>query len=363
MVIGLDIREALDNPAGKGRYVAELMKGLPKMMSEDSFRFYCVSRPAHELPSNAEYVPVSSRGPLWHRAAGHDINATCDVFLSALSYLTPQFVTKPVVLVVYDLIAFNKLAKPQKRAQLIERVTLRRSVGQAKRIVAISNSTARDLARRYPAASAKTDLAYPAADDSFRPYPASELSDLRQRLRLEEFVLCTGTIEPRKNLPRLVKAYSYLPEQLREKYPLLLVGKLGWQHQETFDQITRTRMGKFVRHMGYVDDTDLTKLYAAATVFCYPSLYEGFGLPVVEAMQSGTPVVTSNVSSLPEAAGDAAVLVDPTKPKEITAGLRQLLDSADRRTELSKAGLQHVKRFSWADTARQVADSLRSAAA
>lgn len=358
MVIAMDIREALDNPAGKGRYVAELMRLLPEQNPNDRFRFYVKVPPSLEFPGNVTIVPVSGKGPLWHKKVGSDINEHADHFLSALSYLTPQFVNKPVTLVVYDLIAFNKLAKPQKRAQLIEKATLKRAVAKADRIVAISESTAKDLAERYPEAKGKTDLAYPGVDALFMDRPESELRGLRERFKLRDFILSTGTIEPRKNLERLVKAYSFLPENLRERYPLLLVGKLGWDHQSVFDTIAETRMGSFVRHMGYVSDQDLAGLYSAATVFAYPSLYEGFGLPVVEAMAAGTPVVTSNVSSMPEAAGDAAILVNPLQPKELATALREVLESPAKQDELTKAGILQAKQFSWAETAKQVRQSI-----
>lgn len=358
MVIAMDIREALDNPAGKGRYVAELMRHLPEQNPDNTFRFYVKTEPAIKFPDNVTVVPIGGKGPLWHKRVGDDINATADHFLSALSYLTPLFVTKPVTLVVYDLIAFNKLARPQRRAQLVERATLKRAVAKASRIVAISESTAGDLAARYPEAKAKTDLAYPGVDPAFRDQPEAELRNLRERFKLRDFILCTGTIEPRKNLVRLVKAYSYLPENLRERYPLLLVGKLGWQHQEVFDTVTKTRMGSFVRHVGYVSDEDLAGLYSAATVFAYPSLYEGFGMPVVEAMAAGTPVVTSNISALPEAAGTAGILVDPLSSKRIAAAVRELLESPARHAELVAAGHIQARKFSWEKTAEQVHRSI-----
>jgi glycosyltransferase involved in cell wall biosynthesis len=361
MIIAMDIREALDNPAGKGRYVAELMKYLPAQNPKDSFRFYVKVPPQREWPDNVTVVPISGKGPLWHKKVGNDINEYADHFLSALSYLTPQFVSKPVTLMVYDLIAFNKVAKPQKRAQLIEKATLKRAVAKAERIIAVSESTARDLAERYPEAQPKTDLAFPGVDSMFRDHPEAELRPLRDRLKLREFILSTGTIEPRKNLARLVKAYSFLPEALRERYPLLLVGKLGWDHQEVFDAIAETRMGSFVRHVGYVSDQDLAGLYSAATVFAYPSLYEGFGLPVVEAMASGTPVITSNVSSMPEAAGDAAVLVDPLQPKDIATALRTLLESPAEQDKLTTAGLAQAKKFTWDKTAEAVRRSIAGA--
>jgi glycosyltransferase involved in cell wall biosynthesis len=157
-----------------------------------------------------------------------------------------------------------------------------------------------------------------------------------------------GTLEPRKNLERLIAAYSRLPADLRAAHPLVLVGPKGW---EVDDLLARQHAD--VRLLGYVEDEDLAALYSLCTVFAYPSLYEGFGLPVLEALQSGAPVITSSVSSLPEVAGEAARYVDPRAEGDIAAALRDLLESPAARADLARRGRDRAGRFSWERTAAE----------
>ena len=159
-------------------------------------------------------------------------------------------------------------------------------------------------------------------------------------------MLSVGTLEPRKNLQRLIAAHRSLPDELRQAHPLVLVGPKGWE----IDEVLRRHRAD-VQLLGFVDDDDLAALYSLCTVFAYPSLYEGFGLPVLEALQSGAPVITSRMSSLPEVAGDAARYVDPRAEGEIAAALRELLESPTAREELARGGPERAARFSWDRTA------------
>jgi alpha-1,3-rhamnosyl/mannosyltransferase len=158
-----------------------------------------------------------------------------------------------------------------------------------------------------------------------------------------------GTLEPRKNLPRLVKAFASLPAEVREDRLLVLVGALGWDTSETVGALRRH--SELVRPVGHVPDEELRALYRGAELFAYPSLYEGFGLPVLEAMASGTPVLTSRSSSLPEVGGDAAIYVDPFDIESIGLGLREALGRPARLAELAARGLERARSFSWEHTA------------
>jgi len=158
-------------------------------------------------------------------------------------------------------------------------------------------------------------------------------------------VLAVGTLEPRKNLPRLVEAYAALPEGLQAAHPLLVAGRIGWEAAETLDALKR--LGERCRLLGAVTDPQLGALYERCTVFCYPSLAEGFGLPVLEAMAAGTPVITSDTSSLPEVGGDAVEYVTPADTGSIQASLQRLLSDPERRAALSRAGRARARQFSW----------------
>jgi alpha-1,3-rhamnosyl/mannosyltransferase len=192
-----------------------------------------------------------------------------------------------------------------------------------------------------------------AADERFaRPLTASVLHEVRNRYRLgTDFVLCTGTLEPRKNLVRVLEAHAGLSRRV----PLALVGPRGWDFERILDDAGRR---DDVRVLGQVSDTDLAALYQACSVFCYPSLYEGFGLPLLEAMAAGAACVTSSVSSLPEVGGDAAVYVDPTSVREIRDAIDRLLDSEEGRREFGARAKQRAAQFSWNRTAAETLGAL-----
>ncbi len=173
-------------------------------------------------------------------------------------------------------------------------------------------------------------------------------------------MLAVGTLEPRKNLPRLVSAYASLPVELQAQHPLVVVGAEGWRTGETLAALKS--LGERARLLGHVSDAELVRLYRRCDVFCYPSLGEGFGLPVLEAMAAGAPVLTSNATSLPEVGGEAVEYVDPWSVESIAAGLTRLLGSANRRAELAELARARAREFSWANTAGRVLRLLERAA-
>jgi len=369
-VVGVDAREAAGprrgqraGAAGRARYVAELVSRLPALDPAARFVLYTDASAAAPppAPANATRRELRGAGLPWHVRAARAARRECTLYLSTTTYVTPQLLPR-YVQTVYDVIAFKEVARPQARAARIERATMRRAVRRAARILAISEATAADLRELVPEAGDKIVVTPLAADPRFRTaIPDETLARVRTRYGLpDSFVLATGTIEPRKNLDRLVRAYGALPDELRRGCPLVLAGRRGWDADPVFAAIAELD-GASVRHLDFVPDEDLPGLYAAATVFCYPSLYEGFGLPVLEAMQSGTPVVTSNVSSMPEVGGDAVRYVEPHDEASIAASLADLLSDAAARAELSRAGVERARRFSWEETARLTMDALRAA--
>jgi len=367
VIVGVDAREArgpsLEQPvgaAGRGRYVNELLRHLPQVEPETKFLLYTSAAPPQDdLPPNATWRPMASSSPHWHLRAAKAIRNECDLYLS-LSYLT-SFFLDAYVQTVFDLIAFKDFALSPGRSRRVERLTLRRAVRRARAILTISEATAADLAELVPEAAGKTTVTPLAADGRFAPDPApEEVERVRARYELEDgFVLATGTIEPRKNYVRLVRAHAALPNDLRHAYPLVLAGRRGWDYEPILAAMA-SHADPPVRILGFVPDADLAVLYAEATVFCYPSRYEGFGLPVLEAMQAGAPVVTSNVSSLPEVGGDAVRYVDPNDAGDLRTALEELLEDEGRRAELRAAGLERAKLFSWEQTARTTMEVLRA---
>ena len=248
---------------------------------------------------------------------------------------------------------------PAQRLQELER--LPQSLQQASHIVTVSEFTRRELADIYGLDPATISLVPPAVSSRFKPRAANECDEVLQRYDLPgHYVLYAGTIEPRKNLQRLLAAYTRLPQELQRDYPLVLCGGDGWHHEE-FDRALAGIDATCVHRLGYVAAEDLPAIYSAATIFAYPSLYEGFGMPVLEAMASGTPVLTSSVASMPELAAGAALLVDPLSVAEISAGLQQLLTDAPRCDAMREQGLQVAGGHSWAQSYRQLRAALEAA--
>ena len=215
---------------------------------------------------------------------------------------------------------------------------LRRADG----LIAVSESTKRDAVRVLGLRPEKITVIHSGIAAPFFD-PSSESIDavLSQYGLDRPFILFVGTIEPRKNIDLLLNAYEALPASLRQEYELVVAGPMGWASAETAARVRR------VRYLGYVAEPDIAPLTAAATVFAYPSLYEGFGFPVAQAMAAGTPVITSNVSSLPEITGDAALLIDPRSPGELRDGLSRLLLSPTLRAELAAKGRTRARAFRW----------------
>jgi glycosyltransferase involved in cell wall biosynthesis len=219
-------------------------------------------------------------------------------------------------------------------------------VRHASGVIAVSECTRQDAIRVLGLDPGRITAIHSGIADAFFEQTAERIGAVREQYRLPRpFVLFIGTIEPRKNLDTLFGAWAALKPALRAGYELVVAGPLGWAAEAT-----RRRLGE-VRYLGYVPEADIAALTAAASVFAYPSLYEGFGFPVAQAMAAGVPVLTSNVSSLPEIAGGAALLVDPRSQSEITTGLTRLLEDPALRGQLAEAGRQRAAAFRWERTA------------
>ena len=255
---------------------------------------------------------------------------------------------------IYDMTCFL-LPELHPAANLRADQSLAALMRRADGLIAISESTKQDAVRVLGIPEDRITVIYPGIAPAFFDASATEAATVRKRYGLARpFVLFVGTIEPRKNLVTLLDAFASLPASIREEFDLAVAGPVGWAPAETF-----ARLGG-VRYLGYVPESDIAPLTAAATVFAYPSLYEGFGFPVAQAMAAGVPVVTSNVSSLPEIAGDAAVLVDPRSQSELRDALARLLLSSDLRAELARRGRARAQAFRWETSAAKSLQFFRS---
>ncbi len=353
---GIDARAAAEEPAGRGRVVREVLRALAARDDDHVYDLYAREPWDAPLDERFRWRSIRSRDPVWHLRAAREANASADAFLSTNSYLTAWFLRVPSVVVVYDLVPFQPGIAARRSAHLIERATIGPGLRRAAELVCISEATRRDLVARFPSTEPKARVVPLAADERFsRRVEGSVLAAVRRRHGLDsEFVLCAGTLEPRKNLLRVLEAHGGLARRVE----LALVGPRGWEFEPILEEAGRR---DDVHVLGQISDDDLAALYQACTVFCYPSLYEGFGLPLLEAMAAGAACVTSSVSSLPEVGGDAVRYVDPADVGQIREALDELLASERERAELGERARRRAAEFSWDRTAAGMLDALLAA--
>ncbi len=274
-------------------------------------------------------------------------------------FLVPGPYTK--VMTIHDLTPLI-LKSHTLRNRLAHRFYVRVLAHRADRVLTDSEHTRLDVIRLLGVNPDRVRAVPLAADESFRPVRDEErLQNLRERYSLpDKFLLCLGTIEPRKNLARVLEAFGAIAGAFPE-CALAVAGAQGWGNVGLPQRAAELGFGPRVRFLGHVPEDDLAALYSAATAFVYPSLYEGFGLPPLEAMQCGCPVITSNVSSLPEVAGDAALLVDPNSVEAIAGAMYDVLSNPSLRCQMQEKGLRQAGHFSWRRCAEQTLEAYEDA--
>lgn len=261
----------------------------------------------------------------------------------------------PLVITVCDLSCFDHPeTHPKERVALFQR-DLPKAIERADHIIVISKATGTALQRWFNVDASRITNTYLAADPRFKPRSAVTLMPDLASLGLNPggYVLSVGTLEPRKNLSALFAAYAGLPDALRQRYPLAVAGMNGWNTEGLMQSAQALMARGELRLLGYVPDALIPSLYAGAATFCYPSRYEGFGLPALEAMASGVPVLTSNTTSLPEVVGDAGLMVDPDDVDGLRERLQQLLEDRAFADQLGQLGLVRAQTFSWERCAQE----------
>ena len=284
-----------------------------------------------------------------------------------VQFTAPPFAPCPVVTTIHDL-SFEHLPetfKRRSRAQL--RLTVRRTARKAALVLTLSEFSRRDIIETYAVAPERVIVTPAAAPAHFKPVLSeTELEKTRERYGIgANYLLSLGSIQPRKNLTRLIDALLWLRTERpdRDLPQLVIAGKRGWLDDEVFRAAQQDGLNESVKFIGYVPEEDLPALYSGAMCFVYPSYFEGFGLPVLEAMQCGAPVIAGNQTSLPEVAGAAALLFDPFDTRALGEAIARVIDHPDYRAQLRDRGLKRAAEFSWINTARSTLKAYESAAA
>jgi len=267
------------------------------------------------------------------------------------------------VVTIHDVIAAIRPETFTPKMRMWQSLFSRNAAAVADSTIVGSESTKRDFIRIYRPSNRDITVVPYSVDERYAPVSdAATLQRVKTRYSLPDaFALCVGTIEPRKNVTGLAKAYALLPAQTRRDFPLVLCGALGWYSEQILSEIRSLAIADSIRMIGFAEHDDMPALYSLATLFVYPSLYEGFGYPPLEAMACGVPVITSNTSSLPEVVGDAGIMIDPQNEIALARQIERLLANAPLRVQLGKKGLARAAQFGWERTARQTLAILETA--
>jgi glycosyltransferase involved in cell wall biosynthesis len=362
-MIYLDVSSAVHAKAGIGRYAGSLARALVERQP-GRFALFYNRGPASEPPAGLASVPartVRAGYKPWRMAVwlgqlagvGFDRLVPDAELFHATEHLLPPLRGVPTVLTVHDMI-FKLFPEHQKRLNFwYLNATMPLYCRRADAILTVSRSSKRDIVAHYGLDPAKVTVVYEAASPEFVPAPGDAADEVRRRYGLpDRFLIFVGTIEPRKNLTRLVEALQHLRDGGLTA-PLLVVGAKGWLYDDLFRRLEELEVRDAVHFPGYVPGPDLPLLYSAATAAVMPSVYEGFGLPVLEAMACGTPVISANASSLPELGGEAACYFDPYDVEAMARAIRAVWTRAELRAEMGQQGLAQAAKFSWKRAAEE----------
>lgn len=366
--IGIDYTPAYEQGGGIGRYVRELVTALSHVDHSTEYNLFVSGAAPSSLPTslgsnfrwNSTRLSPKWLARIWHRFR---VPVPVEVFTGPLSlFHATDFVLPPTlpavltVLTVHDLsfVRIPESASPSLKQYLD--VVVPRSVERADYVLVDSQATSDDLVEFYGVSSKKIEVLLSGVSGGFsRHISDSLLMTTRNKYNLGSvsYVFTVGTVQPRKNYVRLIQSLVQLRSRGLDIH-LAIAGGKGWLDNPIYAAISDMHMEDFVHFIGFVADEDLPALYKGAVCLAFPSLYEGFGLPVLEAMASGIPVLTSNISSLPEVAGDAAITVDPYDVDAITDGLERIILDTDLRSDLIQKGLARANEFTWEKSARQL---------
>ncbi len=367
MRICLDVSAAVHRRAGLGRYTLELTRALVAQSEHDYIAFYHqrgqarLDPPIDSLPRRTIQLSVkpwrlTTMLAHWFGVPQDALFPGVDLF-HATEHLLPRLRHIRSVFTLHDLIFRFDPGSHLPLNRIYLNTMMPRFLRAADAVIAVSECSKRDAVRFYATPAEKIHVIPEGVEARFRPIADPQLEPVRHKHHLpDRFVLCVGTIEPRKNLPILFEAMASRRERGLEPWPLVIAGKAGWLYEPILRRIAELNLQNWIHLTGFFPDDDLPALYNAATLLAMPSRYEGFGLPVLEAMACGTPVVCSNISSLPEVAGDAALLVPPENVQGWAEAITRLCNDNALHARMRERGLAQAAHFTWENAARQTAD-------
>lgn len=364
MRVAIDVHAIGMRQTGNETYIRNLTGNLEQLGLNDlEFHYYHTLPPGavdtglgsaqlHRLRPHTPFlrIPLSFPAALW----AHKID------LAHFQYVAPPLCPCRTIVTIHDISFefFPEYFNPLQRARM--RMLIPPSGKRANHVITISEFSRRQLIETYCLKEEKVSVTYLGVADTFRCMRLDEADAALTRFGLAmPYILGVGNVQPRKNLTRLIRAFAYARRKRNIPHQLVLVGQMAWKGREIMAEIERLGIADAVKITGYVSDEELVALYNRADVFVYPSLYEGFGLPILEAMACGAPVVTSHAASMPEVAGDAALLVDPLSESDIATAILRLIDGPQLSATLRRKGLQQSGRFRWKAVAEQTANIYR----
>jgi glycosyltransferase involved in cell wall biosynthesis len=362
MRIAVDIRPLMERrPGGVALFTADMVRALQARGAHD-YALFCNSFGEGQKSRKAERQVVGAHISRFPNKLLNASFAFLDaptieslvggadaVYLPNLNFAATR---KPYVVTVHDL-SFERYARFFSKKQRLWHAMVRpkRLILGAAKVAAVSRHTKEDLVETYDVPAAKVEVVHPGVGGSYRPQPPATVRAVMKRYALERpYFLFLGTIEPRKNIKNVIAAF----DRLSGDENLVVAGGTGWLYRETLERAARSPRRERIRFIGYVPEEDKPALYAGSIALVYPSYYEGFGLPPLEAMACGTPVVASHATSLGEVVGDAGLLVDPYRAREIAEAMMTVRDEPAFADELRRRGLERARRFTWNESAKKM---------
>ncbi len=365
MHIGIDGYEVnQERLVGVGRFAYEILHQLYLHDKRNIYTVFLPNNPLSHMPKEHEgwrYTVIPSKGFWVFTSLPYGIltsSKKIDVFYTPTHYI-PHFVKIPRIVSIMDLsyLHFPDMFRKTDYYKLKNWTSY--SIKHAKKVITISEFSKEEICTTYHISKDSIAVAYPGINTSYSLIK-SEISHEKPEFK---YILFVGTIQPRKNIQRLIEAYSYLEKKWKkDKIHLVIIGKKGWLYDQIFLQVQKLQLEQYVHFFDYVSDDDKISLFKNATCFVLPSLYEGFGIPVIEAMMYGVPTVISNVSSLPEIGGNASIYIDPYNTQSIADGIEKAISlSASEKEKLIHKGKENVTRFSWIKSGEIVLQTIQDA--